>query len=261
MSQKKHRKKRRKANPPKTTHVIEHSPDTLPDTASVPPSEDTGLSQERSAEKRVVVKQTADSRTFEKRSAEKQAADTRAFEKRSAEKQAAEKAVPFIPEERSAFSQGRLIRLALTLAGAAVCLLVIMYFNARMAGFYPGAGILSSLRGKNAETYSAAPEESPSSADTVKAPAAENEAESQQAVTMSENAAVEKTGNSNSDTAKTAEEADAESEEEAEDEEYYEEEEYEYEYEDEEEEYEYEEEYVYEEEEEYEEGELIDDFD
>lgn len=242
MSQKRHRKKRRKANPPKTTQVIEHSPDTLPDTASAPPSQDTGLSEERSAEKRAV---------------EKQAADPGAFEKRTAEKRTAEEAVPFIPEERSAFSQGRPIRLALTIAGAAVCLLVIMYFNARMAGLYPGAGILSSLRGKSTETHSAAPEESPSSADTVKAPAAENEAESQKAVTMSENAAVEKTGDSSSDTAKTAEEEE-ESEEEYEDEEYYEEEEYEY--EDEEEEYEYEEAYEYEEEEEYEEGELIDEF-
>ena len=179
MSQKRHRKKRRKTNPPKTTHVIEHSPDTLPDTASAPPSEDTGLSQKRSAEKQASEKRTADKRSAEKQAVVKQTADTRAFEKRSAEKQAAEKAVLFIPEERSAFSQGRLIRLALTLAGAAVCLLVIMYFNARMAGFYPGAGILSSLRGKSTETYSAAPEESPSSADTVKGPAEEPEAESQ----------------------------------------------------------------------------------
>lgn len=226
MSQKKHRRKRRKTNPPKTTHVIEQSPDTLSDTASAPLSPDTGLEEG-------------------------------APEKQAAEKWAAPQAAPFIPKSKSDFSPGRLIRPALTIAGAAVCLLVIMYFNARMAGSYPGAGILSSLRGKSAETYSPAPEESPSSANTVKAPAAETEADRQKAVTMSENAAVEKTDGSTSQTAETAREAEEESEEEYEDEEYYEEE---YEYE--EEEYEDEDEEYYEEEEEYEylEGELIDDF-
>ncbi len=263
MSQKKHRRKRRKTNPPKTTHVIEQSPDTLSDTASAPLSPDTGL------EEGAPEKQAAEKRAFEKQAAEKRAFEKQAVEKRAPEKQAAEKwaapqAAPFIPKSKSDFSPGRLIRPALTIAGAAVCLLVIMYFNARMAGSYPGAGILSSLRGKSAETYSPAPEESPSSANTVKAPAAETEADRQKAVTMSENAAVEKTDGSTSQTAETAREAEEESEEEYEDEEYYEEE-YEYEeeeYEDEDEEYYEEEEEYYEEEEEYEylEGELIDDF-
>lgn len=248
MSQKKHRRKKRKTNPPKTTHVIEQSPDTLSDTASAPLSPDTGL------EEGAPEKQAAEKRAFEKQAVEKRAAEKQAVEKR-----AAPQAAPFIPKSKSDFSPGRLIRPALTIAGAAVCLLVIMYFNARMAGSYPGAGILSSLRGKSAETYSPAPEESPSSANTVKAPAAETEADRQKAVTMSENAAVEKTDGSTSQTAETAREAEEESEEEYEDEEYYEEE-YEYEYE--EEEYEDEDEEYYEEEEEYEylEGELIDDF-